>query len=97
MDRERARNAVFIAIERTLALNGMPVPCFEEVTVPAQIPGFKSDDWTYAMVELAEILEITIPDNVNVFADSKANKFRRRSIDEIVEMILRLAQKGGGR
>jgi hypothetical protein len=34
---------------------------------------------------------------VNVFADSKANKFRRRSIDEIVEMILRLAQKGGGR
>ena len=83
------------AVADTLAKLKMPCPLLTDGTCPVDIPGLDSQTWPFMMDQLTDLLEITIPDNANIFFKkaSVGHRARKLTITEIVDVLIELARR----
>lgn len=92
MSADLIREQLIGAIRSLLQSARMAVPEITDETCPLDIAGFDSQTWPYVMSELEVILDIEIPDNVNIFLSKAAQggKTKRLKVREIVDVLLKL-------
>ena len=92
MDSATVTCELIAVLEQIQADSGLECPPLTGTTIPVDdIPGFNSKVWPVATTILAIKLNITIPNDVNIFVDEKTKI--ARSIEDISVFVSDLVMK----
>ena len=73
MDQQQVETALIGVIQDIQAASGLECPPLDGAVVPTkQVPEFDSKVWVAATTMLATKLEVTIPDDQNIFVDDES-------------------------
>ncbi len=92
MDASAVKQKLIEVLNQIQTDSELPCPDLNGRTRPIEsIPRFDSKVWPVATTILATEIEISIPNDVNIFVDEVTKQ--PRSIDEIAKVICKLAEK----
>ncbi|HLO99705.1 MAG TPA: hypothetical protein VK171_14020 [Fimbriimonas sp.] len=92
MSEESILAGLMKAIQIALDNTGAKLDSISRSDIAADIPGLESDDWPYIETNVGEILEINIPENVHLFTEGHSKNGKKRTIGQIVDIILKLSE-----
>lgn len=93
MDPATVKKTLCDVIAKIQETSGLECPSLTGATIPGRdVKEFKSEVWPYAISMLEDRTGVVIPEDENLFCDSKTKVLL--SIDECVERVMVILQKG---